>query len=153
VLVLLKPLAPATPPTPTVTTTGGGTVTAVSATSLTLHNSEHGDLTCTVGSSSPSVAEVHVGDLVKVGCANGVLVILVRGTTTPPPVPPAPVTLTAGGTLTALTTTSITVHNDEHGDVTCSLTDGSPALGDYQVGNHVGIACTGGVLKAIEKLS
>jgi hypothetical protein len=149
VLVLLKPLAPAPPPTPTVTITGGGTVTAVSPTSLTLHNSEHGDLTCAVGSSSPSVSEVHVGDLVKIGCASGVLVILVR-TTTPPP---APVTLTAGGTLTALTTTSITVHNDEHGDVTCSLTDGSPALGDYQLGNHVGIACTGGVLKLIQKLT
>jgi hypothetical protein len=154
-LVLLKPLAPVAPapPTPTVTTTGGGTVTAVSSTSLTLHNSEHGDLTCTVGNSSPSVAEVHVGDLVKAGCASGVLVILVRGTTTPPPTPPAPVTLTAGGTLTALTTTSITVHSDEHGDVTCSLTDGSPALGDYQVGNHVGIACTGGVLKLIQKVT
>jgi hypothetical protein len=156
VLVLLKPLAPAPPPTPTITTTGGGTVTAVSPTSLTVHNSEHGDLTCTVGSSSPSVAEVHLGDLVKIGCASGVLAILVRGTTTPPPAPPAPpapVTLTAGGTLTALTTTSITVHNDEHGDITCSLTDGSPSLADFQLGNHVGIACTGGVLKQIQKLT
>jgi hypothetical protein len=154
-LVLLKPLPPVppAPPTPTVTITGGGTVTAVSPASLTLHNSEHGDLTCSVGASSPSVAEVHVGDLVKIGCNEGVLVILVRSTTTTTPPPPAVVTLTAGGTLAALTTTSITVHNAEHGDVTCSLTDGSPALGDYRLGDHVGIACTDGVLKLIQKLT
>ncbi len=154
-LVYLKPLpaAPPAPPTPTVTMTGGGTVTAVSPTSLTLHNVEHGDLTCSVGSTSPSVAEVHVGDLVKVGCNEGVLVILVRATTPTTPPPPAPVTLTAGGTLTAMTTTSITVSNAEHGDVACSLTDGSPHLGDYQLGDHVGIACTGGVLKLIQKLT
>ena len=151
-LVLVKPLPPL-PPAPPVTMTGGGTVTAVSPTSLTLHNVEHGDLTCSVGATSPSVAEVHVGDLVKIGCNEGVLVILVRVTTTTTPPPPAPVTLTAGGTLTALTTTSITVHNTEHGDVTCNLTDGSPALGDYQLGDHVGIACSGGVLKLIQKLT
>jgi len=154
-LVLVKPLPPAppAPPTPTAALTGGGTVTAVSPTSLTLHNVEHGDLTCSVGATSPSVAEVHVGDLVKIGCNEGVLVILVRATTTTTPPSPAPVTLTAGGTLTALTTTSITVHNTEHGDVTCALTDGSPHLGDYQLGDHVGIACTGGVLKLIQKLA
>jgi hypothetical protein len=149
VLVLLRPLAPA-PPAP-ITVTGGGTVTAVSATSLTLHNVEHGDLTCAVGASSPSVAEVHVGDLVKIGCSNGTLVVLVRATVTAP-APPAPVTLTAAGTLTALTSSSVTVHNAEHGDTSCSLTDASPHLGDYQLGDHVGVACTDGVLKLIEKL-
>lgn len=155
VLVLLKPLPAAPPPPATpVTTTGGGTVSAVSPTSLTLHNAEHGDLTCSVGESSPSVAEVHVGDLVKVGCSNGVLVVLVRSTTTPPTTPPPPTTVnwTTGGTLTALTTSSITVHNDEHGDTTCSVTDGSPNLGDFALGDHVAVACTDGVLKQIKKL-
>lgn len=139
-------------PAPAVTT-AGGTVTAVSSASLTLHNSEHGDLTCTVSSASPSVAEVHVGDLVHVACKDGVLAALDRSTPPPAPAPvPAPHPLTTfAGTLTALSSTSLTVHNDEHGDVSCRVTDGSPKLGDYHVGDRVQLACADGVLKLIAK--
>ena len=139
------------PPRPAVTT-AGGTVTSVSAGSLTLHNAEHGDLTCTVSSASPSVAEVHVGDLVKVACTDGVLSALARSTVAPPrPLPePKPLT-TFAGTLTALSSTSLTVHNEEHGDVSCRVTDGSPHLGDYHVGDRVKLACADGVLKLIAK--
>jgi hypothetical protein len=140
------------PPKPAITT-AGGTVTAVSPDSLTLHNAEHGDLTCAVSSASPSVTEVHVGDLVKVACKDGVLSVLVRSTV-PPPVPPLPEPqplTTFAGTLTALSTTSVTVHNGEHGDLSCRLTDGSPRLGDYHVGDRVKLACADGVLKLIAK--
>jgi hypothetical protein len=145
----------AEPPKPAVTTTAG-TVTAVSATSLTLHNAEHGDLTCTVSSSSPSVGGVHVGDVVRVACKDGVLSVLAPTIALPTPTPtplPEPSSLTtAGGTLTALSSTSLTVHNDEHGDVSCSITDASPRLGDYHVGDRVKLACAAGVLKLIAKL-
>ena len=80
--MLLKKLPPATePPKPQ---TGAGTVSAVSPTSLTVHT-DGGDLTCSVGDGSPSVANVHVGDQVKLGCVGGVLKALVRADTTPPP--------------------------------------------------------------------
>ena len=46
----------------------------------------------------------------------------------------------------------LTVHNDEHGDVSCRVTDGSPRLGDYHVGDRVKLGCAGGVLKLIAKL-
>ena len=147
-LVLLKHLG-TEPPKPVVTT-AAGTVTTVSAGSLTLHNAEHGDLTCTVSSASPSIAEVHVGDLVKVACTNGVLSALAQSTAVPPA--PAPPTLTTfAGTLTALSSTSLTVRGDEHGDLSCRVTDASPRLGDYHVGDHVKLACADGVLKLIAK--
>jgi hypothetical protein len=144
------------PPRPAVTT-AGGTVTAVSADSLTLHNAEHGDLTCTVSSDSPSLAGVHVGDLVKVACTDGMLSALARSTAVQPPPPPRPLPVpqpltTFAGTLTALSSTSLTVHNDEHGDVSCRVTDGSPHLGDYHLGDRVKLACADGVLKLITKL-
>jgi hypothetical protein len=46
----------------------------------------------------------------------------------------------------------LTVHNDEHGDVSCRVTDGSPRLGDYHVGDRVKLGCADGVLKLIAKL-
>jgi len=50
-----------------------------------------------------------------------------------------------------LSSLSLTVHNDEHGDITCRLTDGSPHVGDFHVGDHVKLACADGVLKLIAK--
>jgi hypothetical protein len=140
-----------------------GTVTAFDSGSISVASGDH-VYTCTLGDGSPSLAAVHVGDRVLVGCRVGTnLLVLLRPLapaaptpvdTTPPTntTPPQPVTWTAGGTLTALTSTSLTVHNDEHGDTTCSLSDGSPHLGDYHLGDHVAVACTDGVLKQIEKL-
>ncbi|HXK14376.1 MAG TPA: hypothetical protein VNH45_07570 [Gaiellaceae bacterium] len=150
-LVLLKKLPATTePPKPQ---TGAGTVSAVSPTSLTVHT-DGGDLTCSVGDGSPSVADVKVGDKVKLGCVGGVLKALVRADTTPPP-PPPPTgdghTVTVGGTLSALSDTSLTVHG-EHGDVTCTVPT-TARLGDFRIGDRVGMACTDGVLAKLVKLT
>jgi len=55
--------------------------------------------------------------------------------------------------ITVLSTSALTVHNDEHGDITCTLGPSSPHLGDYHLGDHVGIACAGGVLVKIVRLT
>ena len=51
---------------------------------------------------------------------------------------------TAGGAITSLGPTSITV-----GDLTCSRGAGSPSLDGYKLGDQVGIGCTNGVLVAV----
>lgn len=141
---------------PVVTTSGRayeGAVSAVSPTSLTVHT-DGGDLTCAVVDGSPSVAAVKVGDKVKFGCLGGVLKALVRADTTAPPTPPSPTdghTVTVGGTLSALSSSSLTVHG-EHGDVSCSV-PGTAHLGDFHVGDRVGMACTDGVLVKVVKLT
>jgi hypothetical protein len=135
--------------------TGAGTVSAVSPTSLTLHT-DGGDVTCSVGDGSPSVAELHVGDKVKFGCLSGVLKVLVRPTSTTPPAPPAPptgdghTTTTVAGTLSALSSSAVTVHG-EHGDVTCTVS-ATARLGDFHVGDRVGMACVDGALLKLVKL-
>jgi hypothetical protein len=149
-LVLLKKLAAVTAP-PT-SQTGAGTVSAVSATSLTVHT-DGGNLTCSVGDGSPSVEDVKVGDKVKVGCLGGVLKALVRADTAPSPTPPpgdGQTTTTVAGTLSALSGSSLTVHG-EHGDVSCAVPT-TARLGDFHVGDRVGMACTDGVLLKLVKL-
>ena len=73
-----------TPTTTTTTTSGGssepggnfvgafGTISALSATSITVHGSER-DLTCTVGTESPSTTGFTVGASAKVYCQHGQL--------------------------------------------------------------------------------
>jgi hypothetical protein len=143
---VLRTIARVAPPEPADTVqTAFGTLTALSASSLTVHNDER-SLTCTLGDRSPKLGDFHVGDRVKIGCTNGVLIAIAKVDATPPPV-----TTTAAGTLAALSPTSLTVHGDG-GDLTCTLNDGSPKLGDYHLGDKVKIACTNGVLTAIAKV-
>lgn len=125
-----------------------GTVTAVSASSITVHTA-HGDGTCTVGDGSPSLAEVKVSDRVLVGCKAGTnqLVLLKKLAANGD----QPKGQTGGGTISALSATSVTFHNEEH-DVTCSLADASPRLGDYHVGDKVKFGCLSGALVAIAKV-
>jgi hypothetical protein len=136
-----------------------GTVSAVSATSITVHTA-HGDGTCTVGNGSPSIAGVKVGDHVLAGCTTGTnLLVLLRLAAAPavpkPPATPPPTgdrhTVTVAGTLSALSSSSVTVHG-EHGDVSCVVPD-TARLGDFHVGDRVGMACTDGVLLKLVKLS
>jgi hypothetical protein len=130
-----------------------GTVTAVSATSITVHT-PNGDGTCTVGAGSPSLAGVNVGDRVLAGCTTGSnQLVLLKKLATAPPAPPPPSdahTVTVAGTLSALSGSSLTVHG-EHGDVTCTVS-ATARLGDFHVGDRVGMACTDGVLLKLIKL-
>ncbi|HUY71249.1 MAG TPA: hypothetical protein VMV08_03345 [Gaiellaceae bacterium] len=50
-----------------------GAITALSSTSITAHDGDR-TLTCSIGSGSPSVSGLNLGDHATVGCANGVLV-------------------------------------------------------------------------------
>lgn len=53
----------------------GGTITALSPGSITLHDGDR-DLTCTIGDASPSTSALKVGEHARVICQNGVLVSL-----------------------------------------------------------------------------
>ena len=125
-----------------------GTVSAVSPTSLTVHT-DGGDVTCSVGDGSPSVAHVHAGDKVKMGCLDGVLKVLALSDSASA-AGDGHNAATVAGTLTALSTMSVTVHG-EHGDVTCTV-PASAHLGDFHVGDHVGMACVDGALLKLVKL-
>jgi hypothetical protein len=148
--------APVSPPKPTEpphTTVGAlGTLTSLTTTAVTVHT-DGGEVTCAIGDGSPALGDFHVGDRVKMGCVDGKLVALAKPDVAPaPPVTP-PTLLTAAGTITVLSTAGLTVHNAEHGDVTCTLSASSPGLGDYHLGDHVGIACADGVLAKIVRLT
>ena len=126
-----------------------GTVSAVSAISLSVHT-DGGDVTCSVGDGSPSVAGVRVGDKVKIGCLDGVLKVVAPSDGPSGSGDGHPAT-TVAGTLTALSTASLTVHG-EHGDVTCTV-PASAHLGDFHVGDRVGMACVDGALLKLVKLT
>lgn len=125
-----------------------GTLTALTATSVTVHT-DGGDVTCTLGTPSPPTTGLSVGDHVKMGCVDGVVVGLAK-VDAPPPGDSS--TQTAAGTITVLSDSSLTVHG-EHGDLTCTRGATSPALDDYHLGDHVGIGCVAGVLAKIVRLS
>ena len=139
--------APKTSPTADGSFKQGGTLTDVSAASVTVRDGAH-DFVCKLTDTSPPLAGFAVGDHVVIVCEDGAL----AGITKAPPTtePKDPISRTGQGTLTALTTALITVHTDG-GDVTCSLGDGSPKLGDFHVGDLVSFGCKGDVLFAIYK--
>jgi hypothetical protein len=130
-----------------------------------LHDGDR-DLTCSITDASPSTGTAKVGDHVRVICANGVLTAIAPPLARPvdPPKPPAapepprqpehPTThvLTGAiGSITAVDASSLTVHNAEH-DLTCSVGDSSPHLGDFHVGDRVKVLCTDGVLSSIVRV-
>jgi hypothetical protein len=121
-----------------------GTISALSTTSVTLHNDD-GTITCTLADGSPRLGDYRVGDRVKLSCAEGVLTAIGRLD------PPADVQ-TGVGTLTVRNDASVTVHTDSR-DLTCTRGEHSPTLGDLRVGDRVKIACTNGVLTAIARLT
>ena len=136
-----------TPKPPVVERSGQGTISAISSStsSLTVHT-DGGDVTCSLGADSPKLGDYRVGDRVKFGCRNDVLVALYKVEAPAPPV----VERTGQGTISGLSTTSLTVHTDG-GDVTCSLGADSPKLGDYKVGDRVKFGCRNNVLYGIYK--
>jgi len=128
-----------------------GTVSAVSPTSLTVHT-DGGEITCSVGDGSPSIATVHVGDNVKIGCLDGVLKVIVTAAAPVPPTGDHHDVKTVAGTLSLLSETSVTVHSPEKGDVSCGVGPSSPRLGDFHTGDHVGMLCIDGVVAKLVKL-
>ncbi|MBV8080029.1 MAG: hypothetical protein JO186_06590, partial [Actinobacteria bacterium] len=107
-------------------------------------------LTCSVSSTSPSLGGFHVGDAVKMGCHNGVLVGIVASTPTTSSTTTTTTATTNAygfGTITALTSSSISVTGDR--SLTCSIGSGSPAVGDYHVGDAVKMGCQNSVLYGI----
>jgi hypothetical protein len=125
-----------------------GAVSTVSSTSLTVHT-DGGDVTCTVGDGSPAVANVHVGDTVKMGCVDGVLKVLALSDSASGAGDGHTAT-TVAGTLTALSSSALTVHG-ERGDVSCTVA-ATARLGDFHVGDRVGMACVDGALLKLVKL-
>jgi len=144
-----------TPITTTTTTSAGGTnaygfgsISALTATSISVTGDR--TLTCSVSSTSPSLGGFHVGDAVKMGCHNGVLVGIVASTPTTSSTTTTTTATTNAygfGTITALTSSSISVTGDR--SLTCSIGSGSPALGDYHVGDAVKMGCQNSVLYGI----
>ena len=128
-----------------------GTVSAVSPTSLTIHT-DGGEVTCSVADGSPSIASIHVGDNVKIGCIDGVLVVVMTAPALVPPTGEHHDVTTVGGTVSMLSDTSVTVHSPEKGDVTCSVGASSPRLGDFHTGDRVGMLCVDGVVAKLVKL-
>jgi hypothetical protein len=135
----LDTVAPATPVDETEPVRFGGTITALSDTSISLHDGDR-DLTCSVDSSSPSTADYKVGQHVKVTCVGGKLASI------------APVTSDVGryfvGTLSALDGKSITVQTTA-GPVTCTIGDGSPSTAGFQAGDHVGMGCRASTMQLV----
>jgi hypothetical protein len=83
-LVLIRKLdgeGTPTPPAPTthVTTGARGAVSSLSTTSLSVLT-DGGTVTCQIGSTSPGLGELHVGDRVAMTCVDGVLSALERVT-------------------------------------------------------------------------
>ncbi len=147
-----------------------GTVSDVGDTSLTIQT-EHGAVTCTIGAGSPSVAALHVGDKIGMGCnASTMQLVLLRqpsgdagtggssgggsgsgdggSTSTPPPPAPTPHTTGGQGPIATLTDGSISVTTDG-GTVTCTIGPSSPDTSGFEVGDQVRIACVDGALHEI----
>jgi hypothetical protein len=130
---------PATPSNETEPVKFAGAITALSDTSISLHDGDR-DLTCSIDSSSPSTADYKVGQHARVACVGGKLVAI------------APVTSDVGryfvGTLSALDTKSIIVQTAT-GPVTCSIGDGSPSTAGFQVGDRVGMGCRASTMQLV----
>jgi hypothetical protein len=127
----LPGVAPETPSHETEPVKFAGAITALSDTSISLHDGDR-DLTCSIDSSSPSTADYKVGQHARVACVGGKLVAI------------APVTTDVGryfvGTLSALGDKSITVQTSA-GPVTCTIGDGSPTTAGFAIGDRVGMGC------------
>jgi hypothetical protein len=135
----LGDVAPVIPSNETEPVKFGGAITALSDSSISLHDGDR-DLTCSIDSSSPSTADYKVGQHVRVACVGGKLVAI------------APVTSDVGryfvGTLSTLDAKSITVQTAT-GPVTCGIGDGSPSTAGFQTGDRVGMGCRASTMQLV----
>ena len=132
--------ATATPSADTTQVAFGGAITALSDTSISLHDGDR-DLTCTIDSTSPATGDYKVGQHAKVVCAGGTLVSI-------SPVSTGDAGRAYTGSVASIDDHGITV-STEHGPVTCTLGDGSPGVGDYHVGDKVLIGCKASTMQLV----
>ncbi len=142
--VLVKLAQPSAQPE---VTTAGGTVTALDASSITVRGERN--LTCRLTADSPISREFEVGDQVGIACVDGVVVKIVRLPRAAEPATTTTSPVTATGEIDALTSTSIKLVGER--DLACRLTDGSPSLTGFKIGDHVRISCLNGVLTSIAR--
>ena len=117
--------------------TFGGAITALTDTSISLHDGDR-DLTCTLGPDSPKTDGFKVGQHAKVACVDGVLVAIA-----------APeLGRYFVGTVATLTDTSITL-TTEHGPATCTITALSPSTALLKVGDKVGMGCRASTMELV----
>ncbi|HEY4346936.1 MAG TPA: hypothetical protein VGM80_05055 [Gaiellaceae bacterium] len=153
---------PATTTTTTTTTTAyensaaiSGTITALSASAITVHSNDS-SLICTLSPSTPT-SGFAVGNAVRMYCVNGALYQLVHSdappptttTTTTPTTTTQQVITGITGTIGTLATSSITAiggGDDGHASLTCTLGQGTPSLAGFSVGSLVRMYCLSGAL-------
>ena len=127
-------------------TGGSGAIRSITPSSISIGRGT----TCRRTASSPPLAGYRSGLLVQYLCEDNVLTLIGRsagGTRW------AGRTVWAKGTITALTSSSITIHNDSGraARVTCSLTAGSPTTSGYKRNQRVQIFCSHGHLTGINR--
>ena len=129
-----------------------GVVVTLSANTVSVQAVKGIVTTCALTPRSPSLDGYATGDRVQVQCARtaGHLVLTrVRRLTSAPSTPPNDTTpVTFGGAITALGDASISLHDGDR-DLTCSIDATSPSTSGFTVGQHVKVACVGGVLARI----
>src|SRR6476661_5867483 len=134
-----------------------GVIVKITATSVSVRRNRHHRLTCSLGSSSPSLQLFAFGDRVKIACASGVLVGIAdlpshrkHGPNSEPQSSPTTTTTTtsddgnltyAVGPITARSDSAISVQT-----MTCSVGPGSPSTSGFTVGSLVRMYCKNGVL-------
>jgi hypothetical protein len=129
-----------------------GTVASMSDTAISI--SVHGGITttCNLARHSPSLAKVAVGDRVRAVCVRrrhgGLVLTKLRKDRSVPPASKDTRPVTFGGVITALTDSSISLHDGDR-DLTCSIGPDSPKTDGFKVGQHAKVACADGVLVAI----
>lgn len=118
-----------------------GTVSAVSATSLTIARSSSDSLTCVVGSDlAATVAKLKVGDQATAVC--GLVDNAYRLLRISSDVLNVKPVVAARGAVTALSATSLTVKDDGGSSVTCVIgTDFAAAAAKLAVGARVAVTC------------
>ena len=117
--------------------TFGGAITALTDTSISLHDGDR-DLTCALGPDSPKTGDFKVGQHAKVACADGVLVAIA-----------APeLGRYFVGTVATLTDGSLTL-TTEHGSATCTITALSPSTASLKVGDKVGMGCRASTMELV----
>ena len=129
-----------------------GTVASMSDTAISISGVGGITTTCNLGRHSPSLAKVAVGDRVRAVCVRrrhgGLVLTKLRKDRSGPPASKDTRPVTFGGAITALTDTSISLHDGDR-DITCTLGPDSPKTDGFKVGQHAKVACADGVLVAI----